>query len=84
MSLPHRDKWQKHAQKLDEARSKAIETDHSGSGHEPIISPYFTMPSNRLVNFGMLHAAQSTIKTTLLPFGQYHTAGLVICPMSGQ
>ena len=59
--------WHKYVQMLDEARSKAIEIDHSNSGQELIISPYSIMPrrlwdlkSNRVVDFRMLHAAQST------------------------
>ena len=69
-----RGRWHTHAQVLDEARSKAIETgkDHSSSGvpQEIIISPYSIMPrrvwdlkSNRVVDFRMLHASQSTIET---------------------
>ena len=63
-----RGRWHKQAQLLLEARSKAIsiETNHSGSGQELIISPYSVMPrrlwdlkSNRVVDFRMLHAAQS-------------------------
>ena len=64
-----RSQWHKHAQVLDEARSKAIRTDHSTSVQELITSPYLVMPrrlwdlrSNRVVDFRMLHATQSTIK----------------------
>ena len=59
--------WYTHAKLLDEQRSEAIETD---SEQELIISPYSIMPrriwdlrSNRVVDFRMLHAAQSTIET---------------------
>ena len=62
--------WHKHAQILDEARSKAIKIDTSTSGQEVITLPYSVMPrrlwdlkSNRVINFQMLHAAQPTIKT---------------------
>jgi len=61
-----RAQWHEYAQVLDEARSKAIEIGHSISGQELIISPYSIMPrrvwdlkSNRVVDFRMLHAAQS-------------------------
>ena len=70
----HRDQWRKNAQVLDEARSKAIQIDsdsNSGRVQELIISPYSVMPrrlwdlkSNRVVNFRMLHATQSTTETT--------------------
>ena len=65
----HRGRWHKHARTLDEARSKAIEIDLQ-TQQELIVSPYSIMPrrlwdlkSNRVVNFRMLHAAQTTIKT---------------------
>ena len=60
-----RARWHNYAQILNEARSKAIEIDHSSSGLELIISPYSVMPrrlwdlkSNRVVDFQMLHSAQ--------------------------
>ena len=71
----HRARWHEHAQLLDEARSEAIEidSDHSSSGQvrqELIISPYSIMPrrlwdlkSNRVVDFRMLHAVQSTTES---------------------
>ena len=72
-----RAQWHKHAHALDEARLKAIETDYSfdsSSGQarqELIVSPYSIMPrrlwdlkSNRVVDFRMLHAAQSTTEAT--------------------
>ena len=59
--------WHRNVQLLDERRSKAID---SSSEQELIISPYSVMPrhiwdlkSNRVVDFRMLHAAQSTIET---------------------
>ena len=62
-----RSQWHKHAYMLDEARSKVIERDLD-SGQELISLPYSIMPcriwdlrSNRVVDFRMLHAAQSTI-----------------------
>ena len=68
-----RGQWHKHAQLLDEVRSKAIEIQNPSPGQAPqelIIFPYSIMPrrlwdlkSNRVVNFQMLHAAQSTIET---------------------
>ena len=65
-----RSQWHKHAQVLDEARSKAIEVDHSNSEQELIISPYLVMPrrlwdlrSNRVVEFRMLHAFWLTIES---------------------
>ena len=69
----HRAQWHKHVQVLDEARSKAIkiELGHSSSlqvQQELITSPYSIMPrrlwdlkSNRVVDFRMLHAAQSAM-----------------------
>ena len=61
-----RARWHKHAQMLDEARSKVIKID-SEAGQELIVSPYSVMPrriwdlkSNRVVDFRMLHAAQPT------------------------
>ena len=71
----HRDEWHRYARELDEARSKAIEIADplSSSGQvqqELITSPYSIMPrriwdlkSNRVVDFRMLHAAQSTKET---------------------
>ena len=64
----HRAQWHQRAQMLDEARSKAIEID--SQAQELIALPYSIMPrrlwdlkSNRVVDFRMLHAAQSTIET---------------------
>ena len=64
-----RAKWHRHAQRLDEARLNAIEKDHYSSTLKLIVSPYSIMPrriwdlkSNRVVDFRMLHAAQSAIK----------------------
>ena len=64
----NRGRWHKHAQELDKARAKAIEID--SIQQELILSPYSIMPrriwdlkSNRVVDFRMLHAAQSTIDT---------------------
>ena len=61
-----RRQWHTDAQLLDEQRSKTIETDHSSSEQELIISPYTIMPrriwdlkSNRVVDFRMLCTAQS-------------------------
>ena len=67
----YRSQWHKHAQLLDEAREKAIEIVEVDSVHqELILSPYSIKPrrlwdlrSNRVVDFRMLHAAQSTIDT---------------------
>ena len=66
--------WRKHLQLLDERRSKAITIGNPNTGQAPqelIILPYSIMPrrlwdlkSNRVVNFQMLHATQSTIKTS--------------------
>ena len=54
------------AKLLNKERLKAIQTDHSSSDQELIISPYSIMPrriwdlkSNRVVDFRMLHAVQS-------------------------
>ena len=65
-----RGRWHKHAQRLDDARSKAIEIG-SQAQQELIASPYSIMPrrlwdliSNRVVNFRMLHASQSTNEAT--------------------
>ena len=65
-----RSRWHKHTQMLDEARSNAMALDDSTARQELIISPYSIMPrrlwdlrSNRVINFQMLHAAQSTINT---------------------
>ena len=65
--LIERSQWHQHAQALDEARSKAIEVDHR---QELIIYPYSILPrrlwdlkSNRVIDFQMLHAALSNIKT---------------------
>ena len=65
----HRCRWHRHARTLDEARSKAIGID-SQTQQELIVMPYSIMPrrlwdlkSNRVVDFRMLHAAQSTIET---------------------
>ena len=62
-----RSRWHKHAQQLDKARSMAIEI--NSFGQELIVSPYSIMPrrlwdlkSHRVVDFRMLHAAQSTIE----------------------
>ena len=67
-----RSQWHKRARLLGEARSKAIKVDYSSSSQprqELIISPYSIMPrrlwdlkSNRVVDFRMLHAAQSSIE----------------------
>ena len=65
-------RWHKHAQQLLEERLKAVEVDHSSTlpGRQDLISsPYSVMPrrlwdlkSNRVVDFHMLHAFQSTIE----------------------
>ena len=69
-----RREWHRRAQFLDEAQSEVIEIDsnHSSSiqAQQLIVSPYSVMPrrlwdlkSNRVVDFRMLHAAQSTTPT---------------------
>ena len=65
--LTQRLQWHKNAQLLDKQRSKAIAYRPE---QELIISPYSVMPrhiwdlrSNRVVDFRMLHAVQSTIET---------------------
>ena len=64
-----RGRWHKLAQLLDGARLQAIEVDHSNSKQELIVSPYSIMPRrlwdlkiNRVINYRMLHAVQSTIQ----------------------
>ena len=76
-----RGQWHKNAQVLDEARSKAIDTSSSGRvGQQLIILPYSIMPrriwdlkSNRVVNFRMLHAAQSRTQTTPIFWAVSHS-----------
>ena len=69
----YRGQWHKHARMLDEGRLQAIKIDSPG-GQELIVSPYSIMPrrlwdliSNRVVDFRMLHAAQSTTGITTTP-----------------
>ena len=67
-----RGQWHNHVQMLDTQRSGAVEQVYSSSGQvqqELIVSPYSIMPrrlwdlkSNRVVDFRMLHATQSTIE----------------------
>ena len=78
--LVERSRWHQHVQVLDEARSKAIEIDNSSFRQELIISPYSIMPrrlwdlrSNRVIDFQMLHAAQSTITTPPLFWALSHS-----------
>ena len=76
VALTQRRRWHRHAQMLDQIQSKAIEVDSSQSSsgqaqqRQLIISPYSVMPrrlwdlkSNRVVDFRMLHAAQTNIET---------------------
>ena len=74
-----RGQWLKHGQLLDEARSKVIKIDHSKS-REFIESPYSIMPrrlwdlkSNRVVDYRMLHASQSTFETRPTFWAVSHT-----------
>jgi len=84
----HRAQWHKYAKVLEEARTKAIEIDHSISGQELIITPYSIMPrrlwdlkSNRVVDFRMLHAAQSTIETPPTFWAVSHSWTNDMCPV---
>ena len=80
-----RSQWHKNAQVLDEARLKAIKVDldNSSSGQarqELIVSPYSIMPrriwdlkSDRVVDFRMLHATQSTPENTPMFWAVSHS-----------